>query len=72
MVSNQKPVSNDQDMCKNELTMMAREMMAVYHKYNPGGGYLSFCYIDGHFEMHNMWWSEDKDFPIRMKGRWGK
>lgn len=53
-----------------ELERLGREMLRIYRKYNPAGDYLAVCFTEGRMEAHNKYWSDDSEYPIKMKWRY--
>ena len=63
--------------CEKAIADKMREIVGIYHNYNPDGKYISLCYMkeDGDETIHgnNRYWTaqntdgvdgEDKDLPI--------
>lgn len=56
--------------CESEIIAKLKEIVAIYHKYNPAGTYLSIIYLDGYLlNANNRYYSKespDYEFPIQV------
>lgn len=58
--------------CEVLILQKIKEMVDIYHKYNPHGEYLTACYLvneDGDHTVlfNNKFWGDDAEAPIDMK-----
>lgn len=55
--------------CESKIMAKLKEIVAIYHKYNPAGTYLSMIYLDDDWlHVNNRYYSEeslDSEFPIQ-------
>lgn len=61
----------DRQDCEKIIIEKMKDIVAIYHEYNPDGEYLSLCYRkddDGidQVSFNNASWEDDKEKPIRV------
>ena len=58
----------DRNKCERLLEQKARELIDIYHQYNPDGNYLSITYIndggDGTVNIYNRYWKADDELDM--------
>lgn len=59
--------------CEVLILQKMKEMVDIYHKYNPHGEYLSVYYVanerGGHVvHINNKYWEDDAEAPVNMDG----
>lgn len=57
--------------CESIIIEKLKDIVAIYHEYNPEGEYLSMTYgkdADGidRVSFNNVYWEDDKEKPIRV------
>ena len=56
--------------CQNEIMAKLKEIVEIYHKYNPAGTYLSMTYLDDDWlNVNNRYYNEespDYELPIQV------
>lgn len=50
--------------CEKAIIQKMREIMDIYHEYNPDGKRLSMTIVNDHFSVNNIYWEEDADHQI--------
>ena len=50
--------------CEKKIIQKMREIMDIYHAYNPDGKRLSMSIVNDHFSVNNIYWEEDADHQI--------
>ena len=61
--------------CEKAIIQKMREIMDIYHEYNPDGDRLTMYVIGDHYSVDNIYWKEDEDaeHPISAweSDKWG-
>lgn len=61
--------------CEKAIIEKMREIMDIYHEYNPDGDRLTMYVIGDHYSVDNIYWKEDEDaeHPISAweSDKWG-
>ncbi len=59
--------------CEKAIIEKMREIMDIYHEYNPDGERLSMYVIGDHYSVDNINWKEDAEHPISAweSDKWG-
>lgn len=55
--------------CESEIMAKLKEIVEIYHKYNPAGTYLIMAYLDDWFNVNNRYYDEespDYELPIQV------
>lgn len=50
--------------CEKAIIQKMREIMDIYHEYNPDGEQLTMCVIGDHYSVENIFWEEDYEHQI--------
>ena len=50
--------------CEKAIIQKMREIMDIYHEYNPDGKRLSMTILNDHFSVSNTYYEEDYDHQI--------
>lgn len=61
----------DRHDCEKIILEKLKDIVAIYHEYNPEGEYLYLCYVkklDGEdgLSVNNSYYDDDKEKPIRV------
>lgn len=61
----------DRKDCEKIILEKLKDIVAIYHEYNPDGEYLMLSYnkedrIKDNFSFNNSYWDDDKEKPIRV------
>lgn len=59
--------------CEKAIIQKMREIMDIYHEYNPSGERLTMYVIDDHYSVDNIYWKEDAEHPLSAweSDKWG-
>lgn len=50
--------------CEKAIIQKMREIMDIYHAYNPDGKRLSMTIVNDHYSVNNVYYDEDYDHQI--------
>ena len=51
--------------CEKAIIQKMREIMDIYHEYNPDGEYLSMTIVNDHFSVNNIYFEDDYEHQIQ-------
>lgn len=59
--------------CEKAIIEKMREIMDIYHEYNPGGKRLSMSIINDYYSVDNIYWKDDAEHPLSAweSDKWG-
>ena len=50
--------------CEKAIIQKMREIMDIYHEYNPDGEYLGMSIVNDHFSVSNAYYDDDYEHQI--------
>lgn len=69
----------DRHDCEKIILEKLKDIISIYHEYNPNGKYLTLSYSQGEefegieiFNINNAYFGEDSEFPIKYNSLHGR
>lgn len=59
--------------CEKAIIQKMREIMDIYHEYNPDGERLTLWVLEDHYSIANAYWKDDAEHPLSAweSDKWG-